>query len=138
MHEDFTRSQQVKSSSNRAFGWMFVIVFLIIALWPLLFGGALRWWSLIISTLVMLITQTAPGLLTIPNRLWMRFGMLLHRVVSPVMLAIMFFLIITPTGLLMRVFAKRPLRLGRDPAAASYWIKRDPPGPPAEDMSNQF
>ena len=138
MHEDFTRSQQVKSSSNRAFGWMFVIVFLIIALWPLLFGGALRWWSLIISTLVMLITQTAPGLLTIPNRLWMRFGMLLHRVVSPVMLAIMFFLIVTPTGLLMRVFAKRPLRLGRDPAAASYWIKRDPPGPPAEDMCNQF
>lgn len=138
MHEDFTRSQQVKSSSNRAFGWMFVIVFLIIALWPLLFGGALRWWSLIISTLVMLITQTAPGLLTIPNRLWMRFGMLLHRVVSPVMLAVMFFLIVTPTGLLMRVFAKRPLRLGRDPAAASYWIKRDPPGPPAEDMSNQF
>ena len=138
MHEDFTRSQQVKSSSNRAFGWMFVIVFLIIALWPLLFGGALRWWSLIISTLVMLITQTAPGLLTIPNRLWMRFGMLLHRVVSPVMLAVMFFLIVTPTGLLMRVFAKRPLRSGRDPAAASYWIKRDPPGPPAEDMSNQF
>ena len=137
MHEDFTRSQQVKSSSNRAFGWMFVIVFLIIALWPLLFGGALRWWSLIISTLVMLITQTAPGLLTIPNRLWMRFGMLLHRVVSPV-IAVMFFLIVTPTGLLMRVFAKRPLRLGRDPAAASYWIKRDPPGPPAEDMSNQF
>ena len=137
-HEDFSRGQQVKASSNRAFGWVFMIVFLIIAVWPLVFGGALRWWSLIVSGLVMLVTVTAPALLTIPNRLWLRFGMLLHRIVSPVVLAIMFYLIVTPTGLLMRVFARKSVSLGRDAAAVSYWIKRDPPGPQPDSMSNQF
>jgi hypothetical protein len=137
-HEDFSREQQVKGSSNRAFGWVFVVVFLIIALWPLVSGGALRWWSLIVSGLVALATVAAPALLTIPNRLWQRFGMLLHRIVSPVVLAVMFYLVVTPMGLLMRVFAKDNLRLNRDAAAGSYWIKREPPGPQPDSMSNQF
>ena len=137
-HEDFSRGQHVKASSNRAFGWVFVIVFLIIALWPLFFGGALRWWSLIVSGLVAVVTMAAPALLTIPNRLWLRFGLLLNRVVSPVVLAIMFYLVVTPMGLLMRVFARKTLHLRRDAAAGSYWIKREPPGPKPDSMSNQF
>ena len=137
-HEDFSRGQHVKASSNRAFGWVFVIVFLIIALWPLFFGGALRWWSLIVSGLVAVVTMAAPALLTIPNRLWLRFGLLLNRVVSPVVLAIMFYLVVTPMGLLMRLFARRTLHLRRDAAAGSYWIKREPPGPKPDSMSNQF
>src|SRR3990172_6564417 len=126
MHEDFSREQQVKASSNRAFGCVFVIVFLIIALWPLAFGGALRWWSLIVSASVAAVTVVAPALLTIPKKLWLRFGLLLHRVVSPIVLAIMFYIVVTPMGLLMRAFAKDILRLRRDTAAESYWIKRDP------------
>ena len=137
-HEDFSRGQQVKASSNRAFGWTFVTVFLIIALWPLALGGALRWWSLIVSGLVLVVTVAAPALLTIPNRLWQRFGLLLHRIVSPVVLAIMFYLVVTPMGLLMRAFAKNFLRLRRESAAESYWIKREPPGPQPDSMPHQF
>ena len=137
-HEDFTRSQEVKTSSNRAFGWVFTIVFLIIALWPLVFGGALRWWSLIVSGLVAVVTMAAPALLTIPNRLWLRFGLLLHSIVSPVVLAIMFYGVVTPMGVLMRAFGKDSLRLRRRGAAQSYWIKRDPPGPKPDSMSRQF
>jgi len=137
-HEDFSRGQQVKASSNRVFGWVFVIMFLIIALWPFAFGGALRWWSLIVSGLMAVVTMVAPALLTIPNRLWLRFGLLLHHIVSPVVLAIIFFLVVTPMGLLMRVFAKQSLRLRRDATAESYWIKRDPPGPQPDSMPHQF
>jgi hypothetical protein len=137
-HEDFSREQQFKVSSNRAFGWVFVTVFLIIALWPLVFGGTLRWWSLIVSALVTLVTVAAPALLTVPNRLWLRFGLLLHRIVSPVVLAIMFYLVVMPMGLLMRAFGKDFLRLRRNDSAESYWIKRDPPGPEPSSMSNQF
>ena len=137
-HEDFSRGQVVKESSNRAFGWVFVIVFLLIGLSPLLHGGALRWWSLIVSGLVAVVTMAAPRLLTVPNRLWQRFGLLLHRVVSPIVLAIMFYFIITPLGLLMRLFAQDNLRLRRDAAAESYWIKREPPGPRPDSMPHQF
>jgi len=137
-HEDFSRGQHVKASSNRAFGWVFVIVFLIIALWPLVFGGTLRWWSLIVSALVALVTVAAPSLLTVPNRLWLRFGLLLHRIVSPVVLGIMFYLVVMPMGLLMRALGKDFLRLRRNDSAESYWIKRDPPGPEPASMSNQF
>jgi hypothetical protein len=137
-HEDFSREEQVKASSNRAFGWVFVAVFLIIALWPLVFGGTLRWWSLIVSALVALVTVAAPSLLTVPNRLWLRFGLLLHRIVSPVVLGIMFYLVVMPMGLLMRAFGKDFLRLRRNDSAESYWIKRDPPGPEPASMSNQF
>ena len=137
-HEDLSRSQEVKPSSNRAFGWVFTGVFLIIALWPLLFGGALRWWSLIVSGLVALVTMVAPALLAIPNRLWLRFGLLLHSIVSPVVLAVMFYGVVTPTGVLMRAFRKDSLRLRRSSSTQSYWIKRDPPGPKPDSMSKQF
>jgi hypothetical protein len=137
-HEDFSREQQFKASSNRAFGWVFVTMFLIIALWPLVFDGPLRWWSLIVSTLVMLVTVAAPSVLTVPNRLWLRFGLLLHRIVSPAVLATMFYLVVMPMGLLMRAFGKDLLRLRSDDSAESYWIKRDPPGPEPSSISNQF
>jgi len=117
---------------------VFATVFLIIALWPLVVGGAPRWWSLILSGLVLVATVALPSLLTIPNRLWQRFGLLLHRIVSPVALAVMYYLVVTPTGLLMRVFAKNILRLRRETGAESYWIKREPPGPQPDSMPRQF
>jgi len=137
-HEDFSRGQHVKASSNRAFGWVFVIVFLIIALWPLVFGGALRWWSLIVSGLVAVVTMAAPALLTIPNRLWLRFGLLLNRIISPVVLAFLFYVVVTPMGALMRMFGKDNLRLRGSNGEASYWIKREPPGPKPDSMPHQF
>jgi hypothetical protein len=137
MHEDFSRTEQVKGSSNRAFGWTFVAAFLIVGLWPLVFHGGMRWWALIVAAMVMTATLAMPGLLTIPNRLWLRFGLLLHRVVSPIALGLMFYIVITPMGFLMRAMGKDLLGLRGDPSG-TYWIKRDPPGPKPSSMSKQF
>lgn len=138
MHEDFSRSHNVKGSSNRAFGWTFVAVFMIVGLWPLGSNAGLRWWALIFATLLMLATLAVPAMLTLPNRLWLRFGALLHRLVSPVILALMFYVVITPMGLLMRALGKDLLSLHRGDPTGTYWIKRDPPGPKPSSMSKQF
>jgi len=137
-HEDFSRHHQVKVSSNRTFGLVFVTVLLVIGIWPVVSGTAPRWWSLIASALLLLVTLATPDLLALPNRAWLRIGMLLHRIVSPVTLAVMFFLVVTPMGLIMRVLGKDILRLNPDASAKSYWITRDPPGPRPESMPDQF
>jgi Saxitoxin biosynthesis operon protein SxtJ len=138
-HEDLSRAHDVKSSSNRAFGWVFVVVFVAIGLWPLFFGGGLRWWSLYTAGVITLVTLLAPALLALPNRLWLRFGLLLNRLISPVVLAFMFYVVVTPIGVLMRFFAKDNLHLRGDGAAdRSYWIRRDPPGPKPDSLTNQF
>ena len=81
---------------------------------------------------------TAPRLLGPPNRIWFVFGLALHKIVSPLVMGLLFFLTVTPTGLLMRVFGKKPLQLDFDREAASYWIEREPPGPPPGSMKRQF
>ena len=138
MHEDFSRIESARSASNRAFGWTFAAVFVIVGLWPLHSNADLRWWALITAAVFLLATFIAPGALTVPNRIWLRFGALLHRLVSPVALAIMFFGVITPMALIMRAFGKNSLGLRREETSTSYWIKRDPPGPPPNSMSKQF
>lgn len=138
-HEDLSRTHDVKSSSNRAFGWVFVVVFLVIGAWPVFFGGSLRWWSLITAGVILLVTLLAPALLALPNRLWLKFGLLLNRVISPVVLAFLFYVVVTPMGMLMRIFAKDNLYLrGGGAADGSYWLRRDPPGPKPESLTNQF
>lgn len=79
-----------------------------------------------------------PGWLRSLNRLWFRFGMLLHAVVNPLIMALVFFVAVAPIGLLMRVLGKDPLRLKREPTAKSYWIERRPPGPEPDSLRNQF
>ena len=138
MHEDFSRAEQVKGSSNRSFGWTFAAVFLVIALWPLAFGGGLRWWSLTVAICVMFTTLVRPIWLTTPNRLWLRFGALLHRLVSPVVLALMFYAVVTPIGILMRAFGTDILSRRRRDPEGTYWVKRNPPGPKPSSMSKQF
>lgn len=137
-HEDLRREHAKEGSSDRAFGFVFTAVFMII-------GGVQLWhgvsWApawFAVAAIILLISLARPAILGPANRLWMRFGLLLHKVVSPVVLGVLFFVAVTPTGLLMRVFGKDPLRLRRDPAAASYWIVRDDPGPAPETMKNQF
>jgi hypothetical protein len=137
-HEDFSRTHDVKASSNRGFGWVFTVVFLILGLWPLLFGDAARGWALIVSAVFALITLLAPALLALPNRLWLRLGLLLNRIVSPVVLGFMFYVVVTPMGALMRLLGKDTLRLRRGQGEASYWVKREPPGPKPDSLNNQF
>ena len=98
----------------------------------------MRVWALIPSAAFAIVSLLVPFVLAPLNRLWTRFGMLLHRVVSPVALGILYFCVVTPTGLLLRVFGKDPLKLRMDRTATSYWIARSPPGPAAESLKNQF
>ncbi len=137
-HEDFSRTHDVKSSSNRGFGWVFTAVFLIMGVWPLVFGHPVRWWSMIVAVAFLAITLAAPALLAPLNKLWLRFGLLLNRIVSPVVLGFMFYVVVTPMGWLMRAFGKDNLRLRGGDKNASYWIKRDPPGPKPDSLNNQF
>jgi predicted membrane metal-binding protein len=136
--EDYSRVHDVKASSNQSFGWVFTAVFTLIALWPLLHRGAPRWWALIVAALLVLITLIAPALLALPNRLWLRFGLLLNRIVSPIAMGLVFYGVLTPLGMLMRLFGKDHLRLRRSAAQTSYWIKRDPPGPKPDSLNHQF
>jgi hypothetical protein len=136
--EDLKRQHAVEGSSNRSFGFVFAVVFAIIGLWPLLGSGVLRWWSLVVAAVFALLAVAAPAVLAAPNRWWMAFGLLLGRIVSPIVLGLMFYAVFTPMGWALRAMGKDPLRLSRDTAAASYWIERKPPGPPPESLNNQF
>jgi hypothetical protein len=139
MHEHTPQhNATVQESSDRTFGLVFAAVFFIIALYPLLQGAAVRGWALAVSGLFLLPAFFFPIILAPANRAWAKLGLLLHRIVSPVALGILFFLVVTPTGLFMRLLGKDLLRLQRDPAVDSYWIRRDPPGPDADSLRNQF
>ena len=124
--------------SPRGFGVLAAAVFAVIGCWPLLGGGVPRWWALAVAAAALVVALAAPQWLAPATRLWLRFGLLLHRVTSPIVLAVIYFGVVTPTGLLRRALGKDPLRLKRDPDAESYWIERAPPGPDRESMSNQF
>ena len=137
-HEDLSRDQEIEGSSDRSFGLVFAIVFLVIALWPLWHGEAPRWWAGGVAMILAAIAVFRPALLAVFNRLWIRFGVLLSKVVSPIALGILYYGVLSPIGAIMRLTGKDPLRLRRDASSESYWIKREPPGPPPDSMTNQF
>lgn len=126
------------NSSNRVFGIFFSVLFFIMAFYPLLVGGVVRSWSLIVAGIFLLTALIIPNFLAPANRLWMKFGELLHSIISPVALGILFFGTVLPIGLFLRLIDKDPLHLSFDLEAESYWIKRDLPSPSAESMNNQF
>jgi hypothetical protein len=136
--DTFKYGAEIQGSSNRVFGFVFCAVFAVVALYPMMRGGTPRIWSLIVAGIFLLLAIVAPSVLASANRFWMKFGELLHRFVSPVALGIVFCLGVMPTGMLIRLFGKDPLRLRFDPKADSYWIKRNPPGPTADSLNNQF
>ena len=137
-HEDLSRLEEVEGSSNRSFGVVFTVFFLIVGTLPLLRSGGVRVWALGVSAAFILVAMAMPKLLAPLNAVWMKFGLLLHRIVSPIVLGLLFFLTMTPIALFLRARGKDLLRLRRDPTAKTYWIERDPPGPPPETMTNQF
>ena len=139
-HESLQREAEVEGSSNRSFGWVFTVVFVILAFLPVLSGSGsgVRYWALAASAAMAVVTLARPSLLEVPNRLWTRFGLRLGRIVSPVMAAVVFYGVVTPIGLVMRLAGNDPLRLRCAPAATTSWIVRDPPGPPPQSMSDQF
>jgi hypothetical protein len=138
MHDDFTAHETIKTSSNRTFGLVFTVVFVVLAVLPLFNGAALRWWAMAVAGVLLCLALAVPQVLSPLNRAWIRLGFLLHRVMNPLILGVLFFLVVTPTAWIMRVLGKRPLTLDRDPNLSSYWVMRDPPGPEPESMKRQF
>jgi hypothetical protein len=137
-HENLSREEHVEGSSDRSFGFVFAVVFLIIGLWPVLWARGPRWWAIGVALVFAVVAVAAPRTLAPLNRWWMKFGLLLAAVVSPVALGILFYGVFTPVGLVMRLFGKDPLKLARDKAAATYWVQRTPPGPRPDSMKQQF
>ena len=126
--------KNIKLPSNRNFGVVFFIVFLIIALWPLLKQNEIRIWSLIISFIFFVLGLINSRLLTPLNKLWFKFGILLGNIIAPIIMGIVFFLVVTPTGLIMRFFRKDILKLKKN-TSDSYWINKDDTN---SSMKNQF
>ena len=126
--------QKIKTSSNKSFGIVFFIVFLIIALYPMIKDGDIRLWSLIISLIFLILGLINSIILTPLNRLWFKFGIFLGKIISPIILGIIFFLVVTPTGILLRLFGKDVINLKYN-KNNSYWIKKT--GPKSK-MKDQF
>ena len=141
-HENTHRTNEIKVGSEKSFGLVFAAVFIIIALFPVLGTSdqetSVRLWALIVAALFAVIAMTKPQLLAPLNNLWFRFGLLLHRIVNPLVMGLLFFLTVTPIGLLMRMLGKVPLKLKFEKDADSYWIARNPPGPAPDSMKRQF
>ena len=138
LHEDFSREEHVKAGSDRGFGLVFAGFFALLAVLSWWHGGT-RWhYTLPIAAVFLVVAYTYPMALAPLNRLWLKFGLLLYKVMNPLILGLLFFITITPIGLIMRVFGKDFLRLKLDRQAESYWIDRQPPGPPPQSMKNQF
>lgn len=139
MHEHLQHHNPAQNgSSDRSFGLVFTAFFLILALLPLLHGQGIRLWALGLAGAFLLTSLAAPKILMPLNRLWTRFGILLHHIVSPIALGVMFYGVVTPTGLIMRLVGKDPLRLRIDKSADSYWIERRPPGPAPDSLKLPF
>jgi hypothetical protein len=124
--------------SNRSFGRLFVVVFALIGLWSLWRGGDTYLWWFGAAAIVLIVTLAVPDVLAPFNRAWMKLGELLGRIVSPVVLGFIFFLVITPFGVVKRLTGWDPMRRRFERDTTSYWIERDPPGPDPDSLPNQF
>ena len=128
-----TTSEQV--GTEKSFGVVFSIVFLIIALYPLINFNVPNYWALAVSTIFILLAFFVPKLLYFPNIIWFKFGVLISLIISPFVMVILYLVTIIPTALVIKVLGKDLLRIRLDQSAKTYWIKRDEP---IGSMKNQF
>ena len=128
-HEVFARDEKVMAGSDRSFGLVMAAAFAAVTLLNGWHAGRVWPWTGGIAALFLSAALIRPGVLHSLNLIWLKFGLLLHRVVNPVIMALLFYGTVLPTGLVMRMLGKDLLRLKREPDADSYWIVRQPPGP---------
>ena len=126
--------QKIKLPSNRNFGIVFFIVFLIISLWPLLNQSEIRIWSLILSTIFLILGLINSNLLSPLNKAWFKFGIILGNFVAPIVMGVVFFFVVTPTGIIMRLLGKDLLNLKKN-TKETYWVKKDNSN---NNLKNQF
>ena len=118
-------SDKVKISSNRSFGLLFFVVFLIVSLWPLTHEGSIRIWSVIISAVFLILGLINSKLLAPLNLFWFKLGMILGAIISPIVMGIVFFIVVTPIGFILRIMGKDLLNKKYDKEKETYWIKRE-------------
>lgn len=128
---------KIEKGSSRNFGIVFAVVFLLIAAVPYVLSGKLYWWALVLGVAFGALALMKPTLLEPLNTLWFKFGLLLGAIIAPLVMMLVFFLVVTPTGLLLKVFGKDPLRLKRTKNQDTYWIVRQDTDEQAT-MKNQF
>jgi hypothetical protein len=138
MHENLDRIEEIKVSSNRSFGMVFTLVFLVVGIWQISTGKSLGWYFFASAILFFIVTITFPSLLGPFNRVWFKFGLLLGQAVNPVILGLVFFLVVTPIGIVRRLLGKDSLHLKPKHNLKSYWIDRNPQGPKLGSMTKQF
>ncbi len=124
--------------SDRHFGLVFTTLFAALAIFSYFRGGHAYPWLLALGALTGLTAVVKPTWLRLFNRLWMKFATLLHAIVSPVVLAVIYYLVLTPFGIVQRLAGRDTMQRNFDPKTDSYWIPRKPPGPPPESFRNQF
>ena len=127
-------NDNIKLGSNRSFGIVFCIVFLLVAVYPLLNDDPIRYWSIIISIIFLLLGVFNSKILTPLNILWMKFGLLLGKIVSPLIMGFVFFGVVTPISILMKLIGKDSLNLKRN-KNDTYWLKKQEI---KGSMKNQF
>ena len=127
-------TKDIKISTNRNFGIVFFIVFLLISFWPILSGNEIRVWSLLISIIFLILGILNSKLLTPLNKIWFKFGILLGNIIAPIVMSIIFFLVVTPIGLLMKLFGKDLINLRKN-NNKTYWTEKKDI---KSSMKNQF
>jgi len=137
-HEVFYRDDKVVAGSDRSFGVVMAFALAAVTLLNAWHSGRLWPWTGGLAALFMGAALLRPSILHPLNLIWLRFGLLLHKVVNPIVMALLFYGTVLPTGLVMRMMGRDLLRLKRQPDADSYWIVRQPPGPSPETMKDQF
>jgi hypothetical protein len=137
-HEDFRRKQEGQGGSDRSFGIVFAVFFTLIGLLPLRSHHPVRWWAFGLAGGFLAVGLLQARWLHPLNRIWTNLGILLGRIVSPIVTALLFFVVVTPIGLLFRLLKKDPLHLAPTGEGTSYWIARQPAGPAPDTMRNQF
>jgi len=138
MDELVKNHKKIRTSSDRSFGFVFTAFFMILALIPLLKHHEIRLWALILASCIFCISVIRAELLAPLNRLWIKFGFLLHKITSPIILGIVFFLLFTPIALFLRLSKKAKLLEWKNEELRTYWIARNPPGPDGQSIENQF
>ncbi len=137
-HENFSREEAIAPGSERSFGLVIAAVLVLLSLVNWWHDGRVWPWMGGIAAVLLAAAFICPAFLKPLNLIWFKFGMLLHVVVNPIVMAILFYVAVLPTGLLMRAMGKDILHLKHDPESESYWILRRPPGPAPETMKDQF
>jgi hypothetical protein len=137
-HESYSREQTVAAGSDRSFGFVMAAVLAVVTVVGWWRGGTFWPWTLGLAGALLAAALIYPVVLKPLNRWWFKFGLLLHKIVSPIVMAFLFYCTVLPTGIVMRLLRKDILRLTRRPEAESYWIARQPSGPAPETMKDQF